>query len=253
MMKIFISWSGEQSHKVACALRDWLPSVLQHVDPWVSSEDIDKGARWIPELGKQLESAQFGIICLVPGNLHEPWINFEAGAMSRSIDAARVSPFLVGIDRSAVQGPLAQFQSTIFEKEDVRKLIHSINHASENPIVADRLNRAFDLCWLGLAQELTSLAREATEVREESEEHADHDDLPQKQIKILVFLAQNPTRDPSVEVIAQGIGENVTRTQYYLDQLMDQGLVDHALSMIEPPTYYLTAAGRAYVVERNFV
>lgn len=252
-MKVFISWSGEQSHKVACVLRDWLPSVLQHVDPWVSSEDIDKGTRWITELGKQLESARFGIICLVPGNLREPWINFEAGAMSRSIDAARVSPFLVGIDRPAVQGPLAQFQSTIFEEKDVRKLVHSINRVSEKPIVADRLDRAFDLCWLGLAQELTSLAREATEVAEESEERAGHDDLPQKRVEILVLLAKNPTRDPPVEVIAQRIGENVTRTQYYLDQLMDRGLVDHVLSMLEPPTYYLTAAGRAYVVERNFV
>src|SRR5205807_1107469 len=52
-MKVFISWSGSRSHKVALILRNWLPSVLQHVDPWLSSEDIDKGARWIVELGTQ--------------------------------------------------------------------------------------------------------------------------------------------------------------------------------------------------------
>lgn len=41
-MKVFISWSGNKSHKVAMIFREWLPSVIQSLEPYVSSEDIDK-------------------------------------------------------------------------------------------------------------------------------------------------------------------------------------------------------------------
>ena len=71
-MKLFISWSGGLSHKIALILRDWVPAILPSIIPWVSSEDIRKGARWSTELAKQLQDTLCGVICCTPDNIVEP-------------------------------------------------------------------------------------------------------------------------------------------------------------------------------------
>lgn len=120
-MKVFISWSGNISHKVAMVFREWLPSVIQSLEPYVSSEDIDKGARWSTDIAKELENSSFGILCVTKENLHAPWLSFEAGALSKTMDKSYVTPFLYDIKRSEVNGPILQFQSTIFDKESANK------------------------------------------------------------------------------------------------------------------------------------
>ena len=99
-MKVFISWSGNKSHKVALLFREWLPSVIQSVVPYVSSEDIDKGARWSTDIAKELEDSTFGILCVTKENLNAPWLSFEAGALSKTMDKSFVTPFLFDIKRS---------------------------------------------------------------------------------------------------------------------------------------------------------
>jgi hypothetical protein len=157
-MKVFISWSGDLSNKVALELREWLPSVIQAIEPYVSSEDIDKGTRWSSDISKELEASSFGIKCVTPENLGASWINFEAGALSKTLDKSRVCPFLFQLKRSEVQGPLLQFQSTIYDREDVLKLLHSINNAAEPHCIDDaRLDSIFDVWWPKLAERMDPL------------------------------------------------------------------------------------------------
>jgi hypothetical protein len=157
-MKVFLSWSGDLSHSVALILRDWLPSVIQDVDPYVSSEDIDKGTRWSTDIAKELEASAYGILCITPENLVAPWIHFEAGALSKQIDKSRVCPFLFRVKRAQVDGPLLQFQSTIYDHEDVNKLIASLNNAmGPKKLEEQRLSAAFDVWWPLLQQKLDGL------------------------------------------------------------------------------------------------
>ena len=107
-MKVFISWSGNKSHKVAMIFREWLPSVIQSLEPYVSSEDIDKGARWSSDIAKELEDSTFGILCVTKDNLHAPWLSFEAGALSKTMDKSFVTPFLFDIKRSASESRARQ-------------------------------------------------------------------------------------------------------------------------------------------------
>lgn len=165
-MKVFISWSRTKSHKVGLVFRDWLPSVIQSLEPYVSSEDIDKGARWSSDIAKELEDSSFGILCVTKENIEAPWLSFEAGALSKSMDKSFVSPFLFDIKRSEVNGPILQFQSTIFQKEDIRKLLHTLNKAcGESCISEERLNKAFDVWYPTLENELNNIKNE-TEINE---------------------------------------------------------------------------------------
>ncbi|HEX8391686.1 MAG TPA: hypothetical protein VF665_04935 [Longimicrobium sp.] len=130
-MKVFLSWSGTISHGVALAFREWLPLVIQSVQPYVSSEDIDKGARWSSDIAAELAESTYGILFVTPENIEAPWLNFEAGALSKAVDKAFVTPFLFGVKRSDVKGRIVQFQSAIYERADVWKMLQSINAAAE--------------------------------------------------------------------------------------------------------------------------
>src|SRR4051794_9725904 len=96
-MRVFISWSGEKSHTVAVALRDWLPSVMHGLEPFVSSKDIDGGAYWRAEVSANIAAADFGVLCVTRDNRLAPWLNFEGGALANSVHDRRVVPFAVDL------------------------------------------------------------------------------------------------------------------------------------------------------------
>ncbi len=148
VMKVFLSWSGPTSKQIAVALRDWLPKVIQAIEPWMSSEDIRKGARWSSSLAKELETTKAGIVCVTSDNPDAPWLNFEAGALSKTVERQEmVCTFLFHLKPSQLTGPLKDFQATEATKEDTQKLIFTLNKATAKPIDDSKLQEAFEVWW----------------------------------------------------------------------------------------------------------
>jgi hypothetical protein len=157
-MKVFISWSGPRSRAIAEALSGWLPNVIQNIDVFYSPE-IEKGTRGTEEINAGLEGTDFGILCLTPDNRDSTWIHFEAGAISKMRGKSRVWTLLYGLKNTDLEGPLAQFQHTQISKEEIKRLLTSIDANSEQPLGDARLTAALEKWWPELAVELGNVEK----------------------------------------------------------------------------------------------
>ena len=90
------------------------------------------------------------------------------------------------------------------------------------------------------------------------EEFADDRDddayfLEEIEEKILLAVEEAGNQRPSADDLASTINENLTRTKYYLDRLLEWGYLFDLLTKRSPGVYGLTDKGRAYLVENDLV
>jgi TIR domain len=169
-VKVFLSWSGQKSKRIAVALRDWLPSVIQEIEAFMSERDIAAGVRWLNEIDQQLEGTNFAIVCVTRDNQSAPWLNFEAGAVAKVIDEARVVPLAIDLKLADVKPPLGHFQAKDISKSGIMAVLEALNVLAERPV--SNLAAACDKWWPDLEPKLASAATEAESsapVREERE------------------------------------------------------------------------------------
>lgn len=152
-MKVFISWSGEKAKDFAIQLRGWLPHVLQDLQPWVSDMDVDSGTLSMAEIHNQLSNTKYGIIVTTAENQERSWINYEAGALWKSVEVeTNVVPILIDLDLADLTSPLKNFQLRQLKKphsrrSEFKKLIDSLNRARSSPVAQNILNEAFENHW----------------------------------------------------------------------------------------------------------
>jgi hypothetical protein len=161
-MRLFISWSGERSHRLAKVLKKWLEANFagQGITVFLSS-DIKKGSLWFSTVRKQLQEADAGLVCLTPQSLTSDWLLFEVGALSTAVarnkqdeGEARVFTYLLGVEPAALPGPLSVYQSTVATMEDTFRLVNSL-------LARDQADaRAFAPAWDKLWQELQEIQNE---------------------------------------------------------------------------------------------
>jgi len=155
-MKVFISWSGHRSKAVADVLRRWFPSVLQAVRPYFSPDDVAKGSRWSAEIANELDASSVGLLVITPENQDASWLLFEAGALSKNLDRSKVCPLLFAdLEPTDVKGPLVQFQSAKFSKEEMRRVVDMMNaQLGESALAPDVLETVFEMWWPKLAEQV---------------------------------------------------------------------------------------------------
>lgn len=228
-MDVFISWSGDKSNKIAIALNEWLPSVIQSINPYVSSENILKGSRWNVDIAHSLENSGFGILCLTPDNLDAPWVLFEAGALSKKFGESNVAPVLIGVKRQDVKAPLSQFQSVIFEKDDFLKLVKTLNEVNTDQSLDEiRLNKIFNRFWPDLEgslkvveDEITSIAKKkSSKVPQEKKQEANLQSIQSTLEELVLNLRSNQRllNDP----------EGVLPRDYLLSVLQEAGMTSRS-------------------------
>jgi TIR domain-containing protein len=160
-MKVFVSWSGERSRLLAQALHGWLPLVLHYAKPWLSDADVSAGDRWATVVAKELETSNFGVICVTPENLNSPWVLFEAGALAKAMQGAKVIPLLFNLEFSDISGPLAQFQAKKCDRDGVLEVVTSINKSTDSAVPDDRKNQLFSALWPELEKQFQGIPHEA--------------------------------------------------------------------------------------------
>jgi hypothetical protein len=163
-MKVFISWSGRRSHEVAEVLGPWLRKVIQSAEPWISSE-MERGVKWLAELGSNLDSHSIGILCVTPGNKDKPWINFEAGALSKHLgDEGRVIPYLLDFKSpSDLKEPLGQFNASLADRDGTWEIVKTLNAHAEYSQSETSLTETFEMWWPKLEERLSEISASVTQ------------------------------------------------------------------------------------------
>jgi hypothetical protein len=157
-MKVFLSWSGEKSQGIAEVFNEWLPNVIQSIEPFLSTRDIAKGTEWRVELENQLKNTEIGIFFLTKDNINSPWVAFEAGSLNIKL------PFVFDIEANDMIGPLAGHQVTRFNREDIRNLLVTLNNRLGNEKLNDRsLEKLFEIHWPHLVIQLNRFKEDKEE------------------------------------------------------------------------------------------
>lgn len=127
-VKVFISWSGPHSKKIAEELKNILETQMfaGQIQCFVSSESIVSGEDWYKIIKSELKKSSLGLLCMTKENIKSPWLYFEAGALVRN--EIKVIPLLFNCDQQSLEGsPISRNQCVQFyESEKFKKMLREI-------------------------------------------------------------------------------------------------------------------------------
>jgi hypothetical protein len=163
-LKVFISWAGDRANAIGTGFHEFLPDVVNAVQPFMSGRNIDKGTRWSEVLNSSLQESSCAIVCLTRESMQSIWVAFEAGAISKAAGGtdgarSRIWTYLSGLETKDLQlTPFAEYQATNANEEETFRVVESINRLSPDPVSAASLKRRFDaVFWPNFSKVLTQV------------------------------------------------------------------------------------------------
>ena len=163
-----------------------------------------------------------------------------------------MSPLLWGLSvKDLGDLPLAMFQCTTCEKDDLRKLLRSIAASSTSGVDAELIDGGLNQTWAWFSAQVGQIATApATRARESAEDGTDDEvTLDYEEEQILTILAGRYQEGVCESDLAKGIGEPAVRIRSHLDRLVNLGLLEEDRFSDEDGLYELTEAGRRLVVD----
>ena len=103
-----------------------------------------------------------GVVCVTREALQSGWIHFEAGALARAVrknatkaraHGGTLYTYLLGVQPDELTGPLAEYQSTRFDREDTKRLCAAIAGSMKDDAPPRATwEAAFDQKWKAFAE-----------------------------------------------------------------------------------------------------
>ena len=202
---------------MANALKDWIPLIVQHSEPFVSDKDVSAGDRWAQAIAGELESSNFGILCITPENISSEWIMLEAGALSKAMQDAKVIPLLFGLELSDLSGPLQQFQALKVDEQGMLDALKAINAASDNKTDEATIERLVPALWSDLQAKIDAIPERA-----EAEKHMRPQTEIMEDLVSQVRGLNTRMRDFDPEIMERGMHQLGSKHRNFHPMMIDE-------------------------------
>jgi hypothetical protein len=212
----------------------------------IEGHRLPVGAKTDERLRQEVHEADAFVGIISTNSLQSLYVAFELGA--RWGAGKSLFPVLApGTDASILEGPLAGLNAlSAANRQQLHQLIsdlaNTLDVKSEKPEVYGRYVEA-----------VLNLPEQAVLITNNPEKVPVDISLPPECTKILQIIAEEGDFNLTSTQISADTGENITRTQYYLDQLLERKFIHNTRSLYEPTKYGLLTAGRAYLVENELI
>lgn len=145
-MKVFLSWSGTRSSKLANEMGTYLQCMIPGLTTFYSPRDIASGEPWHERVRDALADCDFGLLCVTTENIDSHWMLFEAGALAHNLGNRVCAVLFDGLNPGDLPKPLAGFQHRRFDRDNIWLLATHMCRAS-GPINDKILRMTFEKWW----------------------------------------------------------------------------------------------------------